>query len=85
MIAKLDDKNRIVIPKKMLQELDYKKDDELYLKVENDRLVLERSKRIKRQIEIEFELLDLEEVESPSEYQKGYMEALNWVLNKEAK
>ena len=33
MIAKLDDKNRIVIPKKMLQELDYKKDDELYLKV----------------------------------------------------
>lgn len=85
MIAKLDDKNRIVIPKKILQELDYKKDDELYLKVENDRLILERSKRIKRQIEIEFELLDLEEVESPSEYQKGYMEALNWVLNKEAK
>lgn len=85
MIAKLDDKNRIVIPKKMLQELDYKKDDELYLKVENNRLILERSKRIKRQIEIEFELLDLEEVESPSEYQKGYMEALNWVLNKEAK
>lgn len=87
MNRKIDNLNRLVIPKEMLDSLDILPGDSLEINQVDDQITLKKTNRNKNTSEIlerisEYkEKLNDEKDLSDVYYNTGVLDALNWVLN----
>lgn len=81
MNRKLDNLNRITIPKEILDRLDIASGDELEITVDrNDNIVLTRIERNKNTSEILDKIEEYKKLPTDA-YNQAVVDTLNWVLN----
>ena len=79
---KFDDLGRISLPMAFKKELGLKNGEEATVELIDDKIVITNPKRIKNKEEIKAEIKRIKDTDTEiTYYEKGFLEALNWVLN----
>ena len=82
MRKKIDRLNRLGIPAPYLKELGIEPDQEVEIDRIDNKLIISNPKGMKSKSEVEKMLHDVKQLEQ-DEYNKGFIDALKMVLNKE--
>ena len=83
MLRKIDTLNRIVIPNEIIKELGIEHNQKLDIEKVGNKIIITNPKGMRSKEEIEKMLDNLICLKEISEYQKGFIDALKIVLNKE--
>lgn len=83
MKRNLDNQGRLVIPIELKREVGLENGSEVDMELKDNKIILSNPKGMKSRNEIEEKILmaTLDTVGDMSEYNKGVVDALNWVLN----